>query len=190
MTDNMYALLCILFFFVAIYYLYGDMVCSIVRWSKKPVPGSKGQLKQPKLTATETLMCFIPLYQVCYMRKALYHSYGPWAVISGVSAVCILLRILNLFVPISGNVLFITIFIMYIGIILHILLYAIPTAAVVKMYGYSIPMIIVSALIPHFMAFFLKGGISTRMISLRKEEVFSEKNGDTYIQSRSNKRKS
>lgn len=188
MSPTTYALLCIIFFFVSIYYLYGQMVVSIVRWSKRPKFNSKGKLITPKLSASETAKCFIPLYQVAYLRRVMYRSYGPWLGICIASAVCIVLRLINLFIPIHGNVLFITILLMYLGILLHIILYAIPTAAVVKMYGYSIPMVILSAIIPHFMAFFLKGGISARMMALKKEEVFKADNGNTHIQSRPNKR--
>lgn len=190
MSANVYALLCILLFFCCIYYMYGGMVQSVVRWSKKPITDKFGKSKQPKLTVGESLKCFIPFYQVLYMRKALYHSYGAYSYIAAFSAAFIVIRIVNMLVPIHGNALFVTIWLMYIGILLHVILYAIPTAAIAKMYGYSIPMIIVVALLPHFAAFFLKGGISSRMMTLKKEEVFSSKNGETYIQQKPDQRQS
>lgn len=190
MNPTIYALLCILLFFLCIYYMYGGMVSSLVRWSKPAKADKHGKLRQPTLTTAESLKCYIPFYQVLYMRRALYRSYGAWLYVAIISAVCITVRIFNMIVPINGNVMFITIFMMYFGVILHILLYAIPTAAVAKMYGYGWVTVIITAIVPHFAAYFLKGGISCRMAAMKKEEVFNGNNGETYIKSRTDERQS
>lgn len=187
MSDVTYAFLIIVMFFVIIYWLYGQMVCVIVRWSKKPRKGKDNKMRQPKLTAGEVVRCYIPIYQVCYMRLWLYGSNTVYKILSIICAVCIFLRGLNMFIPINSYVMFVTVILMYIGVLLHILIYGIATAAAVKLYGFSWFSVIMSFLFPHFMAFFMKSSIPNKMISMQKEDVFSEHKTDTYIKQRHSK---
>lgn len=187
MSAMTYAFLIILMFFFIIYWIYGQMVCVIVRWSKKPKKGKDGKMRQPKLTIWEIVKCYIPLYQVCYMRLWLYGSNLLYVIFSIICAVCVGLRLLNVLIPINSYVMFVTVILMYIGVFTHILIYAIATAAAVKLYGFSWLTVILSFIFPHFMAFFMKSYIPSKMISMQKEDVFSEHKSDTYIKQRSRK---
>ncbi len=187
MSDVTYAFLIILMFFVIIYWIYGQMVAVIVRWSKRPKRNKKGKMVQPKLTLGEQVRCYIPLYQVSFMRLWLYGSNTVCNVLCTVSAACIIIRLINLFIPINSYVMFITVILMYIGILIHVLLYAIATAAAVKLYGFSMVTVVLSFMFPHFMAFFMKSYIPSKMISMQKEDVFHEHKTDTYIKHRNNK---
>lgn len=187
MSDVTYAFLIILMFFFIIYWIYGQMVCVIVRWSKKPRKCKDGKMRQPKLTVGEIAKCYIPLYQVCYMRLWLYGSNLVYCILSAICAVCVFLRLLNMFIPINSYVMFGTVILMYIGVLLHLLIYGIATAAAVKLYGFSWFSIILSLIFPHFMAFFMKSSIPNKMISMQKEDTFSEHKSDTYIKQRNSK---
>lgn len=188
MSDVTYAALIILMFFIIIYWIYGQMVATIVRWSKKPRKNKKGKMSQPPLTFGETVRCYIPLYQVSYMRLWLYGSNTVCNILCTICAVCIAIRMLNLVITINSYVMFATVIIMYIGVFMHILIYAVVTAAAIKLYGFGWPTIILTFIFPHFMAFFMKSSIPNKMISMQKEDVFSEHKTDTYIKQRPNKR--
>lgn len=187
MSPTLYAALIFILFFAIIYFMYGKMVAMIVKYSKPLKKMKNGKTKRAPLTAGEVAQCYIPIYQVVYLRKVLYKSVGAWGGIAIASVVLILLRFLNMLVPINSYVMFATIICIYLGILLHVILYGGVTAAVFKMYGCNWGVIILSFFIPHFIAPFMMGNIATRMQSLQKEEVFSEHHEDTYIQSRTHK---
>lgn len=188
MSDVTYAALIILLFFVLLYWMYGMMVTSVVRWSKRPRKNKKGKMVQPKLTFGETVRCYIPLYQVSYMRLWLYGSSTLWNVLCSICLACVVLRGINLFIPINSYVMFVTVILMYTGVLMHILIYGIATAAAVKLYGFSWFTVILSFFIPHFVAYFMRTLIPNKMQSLQKEDVFHEHKSDTYIKQRTDKR--
>ncbi len=189
MSSELYAFLIILLFFVILYWMYGMMVSTIARWSKRPRKNKKtGKMIQPKLTMGETIRCYIPIYQVGYMRSWLYGSGTVFYVLGAISFGCIFLRLLNLFIPINSYVMFASVILIYIGIFLHIVLYGFATAAALKLYGFGWFTIILGAIVPHFVAFFMKTLIVNKMQAIQKEDVFSEHKSDTYIKQRTDKR--
>lgn len=187
MSDVTYAALIILLFFVVLYWMYGMMVSTVVRWSKRPRKNKKGKMVQPQLTFGETVRCYIPLYQVSYMRLWLYGSATLFHVLGTICAVCILLRLVNLFIPINSYVMFITVLLMYFGILLHLFIYGFATAAALKLYGFSWFTIILGFIAPQFVAFFMRTLIPNKMLAMQKEDVFSEHKSDTYIKQKHNK---
>lgn len=186
MSDMVNALLGVFFFFVILYWCYGMFATTVVRWSKKPKKNKRGKMTQPPLTFVEALPCYLPWIQVCRVRKALYRSNGPFGILCGISAALVLLRIVNLFIPISSYVMFATAIGMYIGIILHLLVYGIVTADAAKLYGFSWLTIILCFIGPYFMGFFLKSMIPNKMEEFHKEDTFHEHKQDTYIKQRPN----
>ena len=184
MSDNLYAFLIIVVFFCLIYGMYGMLVATVVKWAKKPVKNKKGKMIQRPLSIGELMPCYIPFVQICTLRRALYRTSTPWNILCGISAFCIVARLLNMFIPISSYVMFATIIMLYVGIILHLFIYGFVTASCVKLYGFGWFGIIVSCLFPYWVGPFLKNMIPSKMIDMRKEETFSAKNGNTYIKSK------
>lgn len=173
--------------FFGMYINYGYFTMVVVRWCKKPVKGKNKKQRQPKLTTSETIKCFIPLKQACYVRESLYRTNGPFLIMSIITGVLIVLRLLNTFLlPINGYVMLVTTFMMWLAVILHLIIYGIITADCAHMYDYSWFTIIMCFLFPHIACWYLKNNIPVKMEELQKEETFSEHNGDTVIKSKHN----
>lgn len=165
---------------------YGNFAQTITRWSRKPVKCRDGKIRQPKLKFGEKLKCFIPIYQVCLVHKALYKSAGWTGIMAAVSAAFIIIRAVNAFLlPISSMVMLCTTFLAYAGVILMLLLYGIVTASTARTYGFSGFMTLISFALPPIGAWYLNTAIPQKMRAIHKEDIFSEHKQDTVIKSRS-----
>lgn len=184
----LYAIGIYVVFLLVIFWNYGQFTKTIVRWSRKPIKvKNSNKLKQPPLTIGEALKCYIPYYQACLVRKSLYRTAGIFPIIAIISAVGIILNIVNKFVyAINGYVMFIMSIVMIVCTILFWLLYAIITADCAKMYGFSWFVIIMCFVFPHLACTYLHNNVPTKMRAIHKEEVFSEHNGNTVIKQRHN----
>ena len=175
--------------FGALFWNYGMFASVVVRWSKKPkVKPGTSKIKQPPLTAKETILSYIPGYQACLVRKSLYRKSGVLGVLMIISIVGMLLNLLNKFVlPINGYVMFFMNIFMFACLLLFYLTYAIITADCAHMYGFGWFTIILCFLLPHLFCWYLKNNIPSKMRQLHKEEIFREHHGDTVIKSKRNK---
>lgn len=176
-------------FFVLLYANYGNFAKTIVRWSKKPIPkkGSK-KIVQPKLTAKELILCYIPFVQCCVVRKALYRRSTVCNVFSGISAFLIIARLINTFLlPINSYVMFFTSIGIFVGLFIHLLTYGIVTADCAKMYGYSWFMIILCFILPMIACWWATTTVPYRMQTLYQKEIFNERNADTVIKRKRSK---
>lgn len=188
----LYAIGIFICFFALLVYNYGNFAVVAVKWAKKPrfVKRKGKRVVLPgKISAGEAIRCYIPIFQAAAVRNALYKSYGPFAVMSIISVVTIVLRLLMTFV-IGGTPLLqlISIFAFYIGLILMFLTYGIITADCAKMYGFSIPCVILQFLFPCVACFWLQNNIATVMREMHKEETFDEHNADTVVKQRHSQR--
>ena len=187
--DLLYAIGIIVVGLGSLFVNYGSFTKTVVRWAKPPVRSKKSnKLKQPPLSMKETLLCYLPFYQVCYTRKSLYKSYGFTKIMAIISMTCIGCNLFNKFVfAVNGYVMFFFNIAMYIGVILCWLLYAIVTADCAHMYGFSWFTILLCFLFPHLFCWYLHNNIPTKMRQIHREETFSEHNGNTVIKQRPNK---
>lgn len=179
----------IIFFVVIIYIFvnYGNFVKTILRWTKKPVKNKKGKLVQPEIQGTELVSCYIPIYQVVVLRKALYYSAPVYSVLSCIGAIGILLNLFNKFIfAINPLVMLICNVIMIVCTLLVMLLYGIATADCSRMYNFGAITTILCFLFPVLWCWYLNLNIPAKMRALQKEDTFSEHNGDTVIKSRHN----
>lgn len=180
----------IIIFFLMLYGNYGAFACMVKKWSRKPIKKKvhdKYVLVTPELTLSEKLGCFVPLYQSIIVRESLYYGAGPFGIMSIVSAVLIILRLLNVFVlTINSYVMFFTAIGMWIGFALHLLVYSIITADCAKMYGFSMLTVILCFLFPYWACWYIKNNVPTKMRDMYKEETFSEHKSDTVIKQKHN----
>lgn len=192
MSDNMALLYAVGLYVVGIGLLianYGSFAATVVRWSKKPLikPGTN-KIKQPSLTPKEVICCYIPLYQACVVRKALYKKsgiFGPLSVIAGIGIVGNLIN--KFLLPINGYVMFVFSIIMIISLVIFFIVYAVITANCASVYGFSYFMIVLCFLLPHWLCWYLHNNIPNKMRKVYKEEIFDEHRGDTVIRQRFNK---
>lgn len=179
-----------LMFFILIYGNYGVFAVTVCKWSKKPIIKRKNGKEiyvARDISTADKVKCFIPLLQAVKVKEALYGKKGFFAPLSIVSAVLIILRLLNaFFISVNSYFMFFTIIGLYIGIILHLLIYAIITADCAKMYNFSWLTIILNFLFPYWACWYLKNNVPNKMRALFKEETFSEHKSDTIIKSKSN----
>ena len=165
---------------------HGKFAETVLRWSKKPVSCKDGKIRQPKLTMNERLKCYIPIYQECLIRDSLYHSYGPFLIMSVLSAVFIAIRAINAFViSINSTVMFVTVFIGYIGVLMLLLTYALVTASCAKLYGFSWFMVFISFILAPIGAWYMTTRIPAKMRAMHEEEIFHEHKSDTVIKRKS-----
>lgn len=187
--DFLYSVGIILIFLVLLFWNYGTFACTVVRWCK-PLDVKKGKpIKRPPLSAGEAVMCYIPLFQVCMVRKSLYGSYGFSLPLCITSGTFIILRLVNAFlIPINSYVMLVTTFMMWIGLILYFLLYGIVTFQCARMYEFSMLTCILCFLFAQLVCMFLRDKIADKMRDMHKEATFDEHHGDTVIKSRNSKR--
>lgn len=190
MTDSqalLYAVAIYIFGFIMLFGNYGSFTRVTLRWTKKPKKvGNK--LVQPKLSVGETIKCYIPMYQVYAVRKALYKRATVTMVLMIVSSVFIIANLLNKFVyAINSYVMFYCSIAMFIGVILLYFTYAFVTADCAKMYGFSWFTILLCFLFPHLFCWYLTNNIPRHMKQVYKEEVFNERNGGTVIRQKHSK---
>lgn len=166
-----------------LYWMYGMMATTVLKWSKKAIVTKSGKTRQPNLTPGEVVKCYVPLLQVCVVRESLYRTAGPFPVLSIISAVLMLLRVINVFLlPINSYVMFATIWLFLLGLLMHFIIYGFVTADAVKLYGFSWLIIILSFLFPQFVAFFMRSQIPYKMQQAHKEETFHEHKDTTFKQ--------
>lgn len=181
----MKAVIIILIFLFLLFWNYGNFASTVVRWCK-PLDLKKGKkIKAPKLEVGEKIVCYVPLFQVCTVRKSLYGSYGWTLPVCIISAACIVIRLLNaILFPINEIVMLVTTFMMWLGLLLYAVLYTIVTAATARMYEFSTVYVILVALLPQILCSKMQTGIAHKMRAMHKEDTFSEHIGDTVIKSR------
>ena len=185
---NLWEIGCLIGFFICIFGNYGLFAQTVLRWSRKPKKGKKGQIHRPKISGGEAALCMIPLVQVCIVRKALYRRNTGTVVLSVISGLLILVRFLNAFViSINSYVMFFTAIGMWVGFFLFLLIYGFVTADCAKMYSFSWFMIILNFFVPMIACWWLKNIIPNKMRAMYKEDTFSEHKSDTVIKSRANK---
>lgn len=175
-------------FFAAIFWHYGQLTATVVRWSKPPVR-KKGSnvITQPKLTLGEKVKCYIPMYQACLVRKSLYRSSGVFGVLAIIASAGILGNLFNKFVfAINSYVMFAFNIIMFVSVLLFWLVYAIITADCAKMFGFSWMTIVLCFVAPWLACWYLTNNVPTKMKAIHKEATFSEDNGHTVIKQRHN----
>ena len=177
----------LLFVLSAMVIYYGKMVATVVKWSQKPRWSKDHKhMRMAPIPMSTRIKCYIPLYQCCVVNKALWSSYGPWLVISIISAVLIVLRLINAFViGINAYVMLFTSIGIYIGMLLMIITYAVFTARVAYAYGFSFITIVVSIVLAPVAAWYMSTHIPGKMKALYKEETFHEHKSDTVIKRRS-----
>lgn len=181
----LYAVGTILICLGLLFWHYGNFACTVVRWCK-PLDVKKGKpIKRPPLTAGEAFKCYLPIYQACAVRKALHGSYG-WTLPVGImSALFIIIRLLNAFLlPINSYVLFATTIMIWVGILLYIVLYSAVTFSTARMYEFSTFYCILVLLLPQLFCDKMSNNIADKMRAMHKEEAFDEHHGDTVIKSR------
>lgn len=178
-----------LFFIVIIYvfYNYGNFAKTVVCWSKAPVRNKNGKLIQPKCTTSELVKCYIPIFQVCQVREALYREARVCNVFAIISSVGILVNLFNKFIfAINPLVMLICNVVMLISTAIVILLYGIVTADCARMYGAGWLACVLHFCFSVLSCMFIKNQIPDKMRALHKEDTFSEHNGDTVIKSKHN----
>lgn len=168
-----------------LFWNYGGFACTVVRWCK-PLSVKKGKpIKRPPLTAGEALGCYVPIYQVCKVRKALHGSYGWTLPVGIISAVLIVVRLVNAFLlPINAYVMLVTTLLMWIGLIMYIVLYSTVTFKTARMYEFSNFYCFLIILLPQLLCNRMSNNIADKMRAMHKEEIFDEHHGDTVIKSR------
>ena len=183
-----YAVGTILLVLGLLFWNYGTYAINVVGWCK-PLDIQKGKpIKRPRLSAGESFTCFLPIYQVCAVRKALYGTYGWTAPVGIISGLLIVVRLINAFLfPINGYVMLVTTFMMWAGLLLYFLLYGIVSMQCARMYEFSFIYSVIVFLFPQIACMHMRDRIASKMRAMHKEEVFDEHRGDTVIKSRHNK---
>ena len=178
--------------FIMMYGNYGRFATTVIRYSKKPVKRKfKGKviLTQPKVSFTESLPGYIPIWQAVVVRRTLYGYAGFTAPLAIVSLVLIVFNLFVSFVwAINSYVLFFAHIGMWLAIILHLILYAIVTADCAKMYGFGNICILLNVLLPHVACTWMVNNIPHIMSDMRKAKTFEENDGETVIKSKSDQR--
>ncbi len=163
---------------------YGSFTVTVVRWAKDPIV-KKGTMKimQPPMSKSETLKCYIPVYQACLVRKTLYRHIGVvFTVMAIFSSAGIVGNLFNKFVwAINSYVMFAFNIIMLLSLLLFCLLYGIITADCAHLYGFSWLVIILCFIMPHVFCWYLHNNIPSKMRALHKENIFHEHRGNTVI---------
>lgn len=179
---------CILMFFILVFGCYGSYATTVVAWSRPPVPTKNGKgVKAAKLETKDLVLCYVPLAQVCMVKKAMYGSSTVENVLSIVSSAGIVLNLLNKFLlPINGLVMFICNIIMILCTAIALLLYGIVTARCTRAYGYGWMSTLIAFIIPCQSCMWLKSNIAYKMKQLHKEEAFTGNGSSTVIKSRTN----
>lgn len=171
-----------LMFFILLVGNYGALARTVVRWTKKPTKRTKRGIVQPKLTFKENVLCYIPIVQCVYLRKALYKRAPIATVIGAISGALILVRLINTFlIPINSYVMFFTSIGILVGMFMMLLLYGFITADCAKMYGYGWFLIILNFLIPFVACWFISSNIPYKMRTMYEKEIFNEQNGGAVI---------
>lgn len=174
-------------FFVMIFIHYGSFAAIVLQWSRPPIKNKNHKLVQEPLTGSELIKCYIPLYQVIVVRKALYKSAGPFGVLSIISITGVVLNLINKFLlPINSYVMLVMNFVMIICTLLFIFVYGFVTADCARMYNFSFVIVLLNAIAPCVFCFWLKNNIPDTMRNVYKEETFSEHHGDTVIKQKHN----
>lgn len=181
-------------FFIILAFVFGAMITyyakftiTVMRWTAKPVKGKDGRMRPPKLSTAEKLKCYVPLLQAVMVHKRLYLSAGPFGVMSVISVVCIVIRVLNAFLlPVNELVMFSTVILAYVGVLLLLFVYSFITASTANMYGFSAFKTFIAFILPPIGAWYLSTAIPGKMIAMHKEDVFSEHKSETIIKSKSN----
>ena len=190
MSSFLYAIGIFVLFFIMLYGNYGRFATCVIKYSKKPVKRKvKGKvvMTQPKVSLSEQIPCYIPIWQLVVVRRTLYGYSGVFAPLSIVSIILMLFNIFISFVmPINGYVMLVAHLCMYIGIVINIVLYAIVTADCAKMYGFGNLCVLLNVIIPHLACTWMINNIPHIMSDMRKEKTFEESHGETIIKSKSN----
>lgn len=186
--DYFWVIGCFVIFFVMLFANYGSFAKVVVAWSRPPVHvRGSSKVKASELTTKEKILCYIPLVQVCMVKKAVYNNYTVEKILSIISAVGILVNLINkFFLPINSLVMFICNIIMILCTLLFMIIYGEVTARCAKAYDYSWLLIIACALVPYLACSRLTGNIPYKMKQLYKEETLSGYGGDTIIKQRTN----
>lgn len=185
-----YAIGIFVVFFIMLYGSYARFAWTVMRWVKKPRRSKKThKLVQPKLSSGDMIKGCIPFYQACLVHKALYRTYSWTLPVAVVSALFIIIRLVNVFfLPINALVMVITVYMMWIGIIMHIVLYGVVTANCARLYDFSTLRMVMCFIFPHLACIGLVNNIPHKMIDIRKKETFEENKDDTVIKSKHSKR--
>ena len=178
-------------FFVVLFYVffnYGNFAKTVVCWSKPPVRSRKNnKLIQPKCSTEELIMCYIPIFQVCTVRKALYRKCTGCTVVATITSIGIVINLINKFIfAINPLVMLICNVIMLVCTLMVALLYGFVTADCARMYDVGWLGCILHFLFSVLSCWFLRNQIPDKMRALHKEDTFSEHAGDTVIKSKHN----
>lgn len=190
MSSFLYAIGIFILFFIMIYGNYGRFAVCVIKYSKKPVKRKiKGKfvMIQPNISLSEKLPCYIPIWQLVVVRRALYGYSGVFAPLSILSILLIMFNlIISFIIPINGYAMFIAHLCMYLGVLLNMVLYAVVTADCAKMYGFGNLCVLLNAIVPHLACIWMINNIPHIMSDMRKEKTFEENNGETIIKSKYN----
>lgn len=188
MGEFIYAVAAFVLFFALIYGNYGKLVCTIMKYSKKPVKKRvKGKMVMTyeSLTFKESIKGYIPIWQAVVMRKTLYGYAGFTAPMAIVSIVCIVFNLIVSYVlPINPLVMLIAHLCMYLGIIVNVIMYAIVTVDCANMYGFGKICMLLNALVPHLACTWMINNIPHIMADMHKDKTFEENHGETVIKSK------
>lgn len=188
MSGYFYALAIFILFFALLFYNYGNFAVVVCKWSKKPrfVKRKGKKVVLPgKLSASEYVKCYIPVYQAAVVREALYRSTGPFSIMGIIGLVLVIIRILFITViPAPPILQLISIFGLLLGLLLIILTYGIVTADCAKMYSFSVPVIILNFLAPCLFCFWMQNNIADVMRQMHREDTFNEHEDDTVVKQR------
>lgn len=190
MSDNIMIVLTVLIYIGAIlgmFLNYGSFAATVVKWSKKPVRLKSGKYTQPQLTQSELVRCYIPIVQVCSIRKALYYKDVPFFGISVVALVGIIINLLNKFlIPINSYVMLVTSYIMIVSLLVTFIVYAIVTVDCARMYDVPFSTLLLLVIAPCVFCTFVKPRVSNKMREIHKEEIFNGTDENITIKQRYN----
>lgn len=175
-------------FLVLVTWHYGIFVATLCKWSQKPRVSKKGKLVYPEIEVSDKVQCFVPLWQVTMVQKALYRKCSISRILTIVVYVIIALRAINVFLlPISGEVLIVTTFALYFALVIWILMYAFITANCSRMFSFGFLVTLLNFLMPYVFCFYLKTNIPKIMMEMRKEDTFKDGSDTLIIKRKSGK---
>lgn len=182
--DGLYYILGIyILFFILLFGNYGGFAVTVRRWAKSPdmEPGDT-KVKQPEMSVSEIIPCYIPFYQACIVRRTLYGSCLGTAIFCILSFLGIAGNLVNKFLfPINGYVMFVFNIVMLVSVVMFILIYSIVTADCARTYNFNWFNIILCFILPHLWCWYLRNNIPNKMRAMYKEDVFNEHQTEVII---------
>lgn len=163
--------------------LYPAQLAMIMtKWSKRPIkvkkivkgPGGKKipkvVMRRPNPTMSERIKCCLPYGSAIMVWKSMCGSCGWTAIISILSMVAILFRIVVVFLTTAESLWIVSFWAFWIGILLFHLLYAITYTYTAYMYTLGLVVVIATFIFPYGLAWHMCTHVPRVMNAMEEED--------------------